>query len=77
MLRGRAEALPAFEPLSDASRNACLASYIACYEKLANDDPQAMMFFAAHLGSYPDDALARFHLKRLLNAQRSTCIALE
>jgi adenylate cyclase len=77
MLRGRAEALPAFEPLSDASQNACLASYIACYEKLANDDPQAMMFFAAHLGSYPDDALARFHLKRLLNAQRSTCIALE
>jgi hypothetical protein len=46
-------------------------------EKLANDDPQAMTAFAAHLGTYPDDALARFHLKRLLNAQRGTCIALE
>jgi adenylate cyclase len=77
MLRGRAEALAAFEPLSDASQNARLASYIACYEKLANDDPQAMTVFAAHLGTYPDDALARFHLKRLLNAQRGTCIALE
>jgi len=77
MLRGRAEALAAFEPLSDASQIARLASYIACYEKLANDDPQAMTVFAAHLGTYPDDALARFHLKRLLNAQRGTCIALE
>jgi adenylate cyclase len=77
MLRGRAEALAAFEPLSDANQNARLASYIACYEKLANDDPQAMTVFAAHLGTYPDDALARFHLKRLLNAQRGTCIALE
>ena len=46
-------------------------------EKLANDDPQAMTAFAAHLGTYPDDALARFHLKRLLNAQHGTCIALE
>jgi class 3 adenylate cyclase len=77
MLRGRAGALPAFEPLSDAGQNACLASYIGCYEKLANDDPEAMTAFAAHLGTYPDDALARFHLKRLLNAQRGTCIALE
>jgi hypothetical protein len=76
MLRGRAEALPSFEPVSNADQNTSLGSYIACYEKLTADDPQAMMAFAAHLGTYPDDALARFHLKRLLNAQRGTCIAL-
>jgi hypothetical protein len=68
MLRGRAGALPAFEPLSDSGQNACLASYISCYEKLANDDPQAMTAFAAHLGTYPGDALARFHLKLMPSA---------
>jgi adenylate cyclase len=76
-LRGRLDALPAFEPLAPSSDPAAIASYNAAYVKLAGDNASATAAFAAHLGAWPNDVLARFHLKRLLNGQRGARIAVE
>jgi adenylate cyclase len=78
VLRGKTEALRAFEPLR-AKRFAlpAIASYLDAFAKLEAGDPGAMAAFAAHVGREPDDALASFHLKRLLNGQTGTRIVME
>jgi formamidopyrimidine-DNA glycosylase len=40
-------------------------------------DPGAIAAFAAHVGKRPDDQLASFHLKRLLNGETGTRIAID
>ena len=45
--------------------------------KLEKGDSGAMATFAAHVGKLPDDPLASFHLKRLLNGQFGTRIVME
>lgn len=68
VLRGREQALLAFEPLSpEAAALPQTASYIAAYEKLTGgDDSGAKQGFATLIGQYGDDAMAAFHLHRLL-----------
>jgi adenylate cyclase len=78
LLRGRSEALRAFEPLraeqyEDPSTN----SYLEAFAKLEASDPGAIAAFAAHVGKRPDDQLASFHLKRLLNGEIGTRIAMD
>ena len=78
VLRGRTEALPAFEPLRGAQFDApATASYLEAFGKLAKGDPGAIAAFAAHLGKEPGDQLASFHLKRLLNGQTGARIVTE
>jgi adenylate cyclase len=68
LLRGKTEALRVFEPLpADLKDNSSKTSYMEAFAKLEAGDPTAIPAFAAHLGKFPDDALASFHLKRLLN----------
>src|ERR1700738_1170074 len=68
VLRGRTEALRAFEPLrSEQYAAAAPTSYLEAFGKLEAGDPGAIAAFAAHVGKYSDDQLASFHLKRLLN----------
>ena len=78
ILRGRTEALRAFEPLR-ASVQKCgdERSYLEAFAKLEASDPGAMAAFAAHVGKNADDQLASFHLKRLLNGATGTRIALD
>ena len=72
------EALRAFEPLTDAQyENPATKSYLEAFVKLEAADPGAMAAFAAHVGRHPDDQLASFHLKRLLNGATGTRIAME
>jgi adenylate cyclase len=40
-------------------------------------DPCAMAAFAAHVGNYPSDQLASFHLKRLLSGTYGGKIVLD
>jgi adenylate cyclase len=40
-------------------------------------DPCAMAAFAAHVGNYPTDRLASFHLKRLLSGTCGAKIVLD
>jgi adenylate cyclase len=73
VLRGRTEALRAFEPLSgEHYENEATNSYREAFAKLQANDPSALAAFAAHVGRNPDDQLAGFHLKRLLNGAAGT-----
>ena len=78
VLRGRSEALRAFEPLSaSAFENPTTAQYAEAFAKLAAGDATAMPAFAALVGSHADDALAGYHLRRLLNGAKGAVIRLE
>jgi adenylate cyclase len=78
VLRGKSQALRAFEPLSgeqyesDATR-----SYVEAFAKLEAGDSSAMAALATHVGQNPDDQLAGFHLKRLLNGATGTRIVMD
>jgi adenylate cyclase len=78
LLRGRAESMRAIEPLSaDAWTSDATKTYLAAFAKLEANDPGAVAAFASHLGAHPDDQLASYHLKRLLNGATGTRIAME
>ncbi|MFQ6242559.1 adenylate/guanylate cyclase domain-containing protein [Sinorhizobium meliloti] len=77
LLRGRTEPIRAFEPL-DAERcaSAHRLAYLMAFEELEAGDCHAVASFAALVGRDPEDRLASFHLKRLLNGDTNTTIAL-
>lgn len=78
MLRGRSEPLRAYEPLPDAAyARAATAQYSEAFAKLEAGDASAMPAFAALVGTHADDALAGFHLKRLLNGAKGVRMQLE
>lgn len=77
-LRGKSEALRAFEPMrAEAFASSSTSRYIDAFAKLEAGDPAAMAAFAAHVGDQPQDQLASFHLKRLLNGQTGTRIVMD
>jgi adenylate cyclase len=78
LLRGRAEALRAFEPLmAEQFKDPATKSYLDAFAKLEAGDPGAIAAFAAHLGKQPEDQLTSFHLKRILNGVTGTRIAMD
>jgi adenylate cyclase len=78
VLRGKSEALRAFEPLScEQCESDATDSYVHAFAKLEATDPSTIASFAAHVGKYPDDPLAGFHLKRLLNGAIGTRIVMD
>jgi adenylate cyclase len=78
LLRGRSETLRAFEPLrAEQYEDPSTKSYLEAFAKLEAGDPGALAAFAAHVGKRPDDQLASFHLKRLLNGETGTRIAMD
>jgi class 3 adenylate cyclase len=78
LLRGRSEPLRAYEPLMEAAFDGpATAQYCDAFAKLAAGDATAMPAFAALVGANAGDALAGFHLRRLLNGAQSVRIQLE
>ena len=78
MLRGRSEPLRAYEPLLAAVFEApTTKQYSEAFAKLEADDVTAMPAFAALVGQHADDALAGFHLRRLLNGGKGVRMQLE
>jgi class 3 adenylate cyclase len=78
ILRGRSEPLRAYEPLRDeAFAGAATAQYSEAFAKLEAGNAGAMPAFAALVGQHADDALAGFHLKRLLNGAKGVRMQLE
>lgn len=69
-------ALRAFEPLRPDD-DAALKSCLDAFAKLEAQDPRAIAAYAAHVGQHPDDALASFHLKRLVNGASGVRIAMD
>jgi len=78
ILRGRTEALRAFEPLpAEQYADSATKSYLEAFAKLEAGDAGAMAAFAAHVGKHADDQLASFHLRRLLNGSSGTQIVMD
>jgi class 3 adenylate cyclase len=78
MLRGRSEPLRAYEPLTGAVfQGAFTAQYLQAYAQLEAEATGAAPAFAALLASDADDALAGYHLRRLLNGAKGIRIYLE
>jgi hypothetical protein len=78
VLRGRSEPLRAYEPLSVAVfQGPATTQYRAAFAKLQAGDAAAMPAFAALVGLHADDALAGFHLRRLLNGAKGVRMQLE
>ncbi len=78
VLKGKEAALMAYEPLSEEEfQSPQTSSYLSAYEMLAAGDASgARKAFAALVGQYGDDALALFHLQRLLVGKASVRIEL-
>jgi adenylate cyclase len=75
VLRGRKEPMRVFEPLTpEESASRHTAAYVGSFMKLEAGDPGAIAAFAALIGERPADALAQYHLKRLLNGGVGTRI---
>jgi adenylate cyclase len=78
VLRGRSEPLRTYEPLADDVFAApATAQYSEAFAKLESGDATAMPAFAALVGLHADDALAGFHLRRLLNGAKGVKMQLE
>jgi adenylate cyclase len=78
VLRGRTEAMRAFEPLTiEIYNNNATKSYLEAFGRLEANDPGAIAAFASHVGNQTEDQLASFHLKRLLNGASGTRIIME
>ena len=78
MLRGRSEPLRAYEPLTPENFEGLAAKqYSDAFAKLEAEDAAAMPAFAALVGLHADDALAGFHLRRLLNGAKGVRMQLE
>jgi class 3 adenylate cyclase len=78
MLRGRSEPLRAYEPLVAAAfEGSATRQYAEAFAKLEAGDAAAMPAFAALVGLHADDALAGFHLRRLLNGAKGVRLQLE
>ncbi|OCP22836.1 regulator [Ensifer sp. LC384] len=78
LLRGRVEPIRAFEPLeAEIYASGATQAYMAAFEELETGDPRAVASFAALVGRNPEDPLAGFHLRRLMNGEFSTTINLK
>jgi adenylate cyclase len=78
VLRGKSEALRAFEPLSaEKYDNRTTRDYLNAFAKLEANDPGVIAAFASYVGQDPQDHLASFHLKRLLNGATGAKILME
>jgi adenylate cyclase len=78
VLRGRTEPLRAYEPLpADVFAAPTTKQYFEAFAKLEVGDVAAMPAFAALVGQHADDALAGFHLRRLLNGGKGVRMQLE
>jgi class 3 adenylate cyclase len=78
VLRGRSEPLRAYEALPpERFKGAATTQYSEAFAKLEAGDAAAMPAFAALVGLHADDALAGFHLRRLLNGAKGVSMKLE
>ena len=75
VLRGRSEPMRAYEPLrAEDAASPQAAAYLVAFSKLEARDPSAVADFAGLISAGPNDALAQYHLKRLLNGGSGTRI---
>lgn len=72
MLHGKSEPLHPHQ-----GSNLTVDGYLHAFAKLEAADPEALSAFATEVGRFPNDRLASFHLKRLLNSATGARIRLD
>lgn len=78
VLKGKSEGLKVFEPLSTARANApATEAYEKAYRLMCDEDADAEAVFRAVLELDPDDPLAKLHLGRLQNGEKSDMIVMQ
>jgi len=78
MLRGRKRSAKGLRAaLGRSFPRTCDNAVLRCLRQAASRDAAAMPAFAALVGLHADDALAGFHLRRLLNGGKGVRMQLE
>lgn len=75
LLRGRTVPLRCYEPLPAGGQSS--GDYLAAFAFLEAGHHRARAAFATLIGHDPDDGLANFHLRRLLNGEAGVLVALD
>ncbi len=75
LLKGKHVGIKAFEPAADFPTDHNRA-YMAAYQMLEDNDPNAIKAFAALVGGTAEDRLAKYHLQRLLAGEQGSIIDL-
>ena len=65
MLKGKTEAVDAFEPVGD-SKAKYISEYLKAFELMQNEDSSAATAFSDISRLYPRDSLVAFHRERLV-----------
>lgn len=77
ILKGKQEKIKTFELLSKTQFNSPLTSeYIAAYQKMEAEEPDALDAFALLLKNYPNDTLTQYHYKRLQQRETGSTITM-
>ncbi|CAA0090516.1 Adenylate cyclase 1 [Halioglobus japonicus] len=77
VLKGKTEAIDAFEPISaDADKATLTVRYREAYELLSREDPEARDLFRQLKEEYPEDPLVNLHYERIIAGILSATIVL-
>ena len=77
ILRGKAQALRCYEPLTtERAASPEATAYLEAFALLEASDPRSRQALAAIVGQFGEDPLAMFHLGRLLRGQQGAEIEL-
>jgi adenylate cyclase len=78
VLKGKVDAIEAFEPISENSFNEkWFTDYRAAFDLLSSDEIAAKEAFQAFCDDYPNDPLAKFHLRRLGTGEKGSKIIMD
>ncbi|MGI9482862.1 MAG: response regulator [Hyphomicrobiales bacterium] len=74
--RGMTEHIMTYEPFpAETAASDQIHAYQEAFETLASNSPEASQAFAGLIGTYGEDHLAMFHLKRLLDGEKGIDVA--
>jgi class 3 adenylate cyclase/CHASE2 domain-containing sensor protein len=77
VLKGKTAAITVWEPLTDdQAKSTFISRYLAAYEALKMETPQAVSLFEALAQENPRDPCVAFHLKRLRQGERGVTVVM-
>tara|TARA_R110002124_G_scaffold12051_1_gene57477 strand:+ start:2883 stop:5069 length:2187 start_codon:yes stop_codon:yes gene_type:complete len=77
VLKGKTEAIEAFEPIShEAATSALVVRYLEAFDLLSREDPGARGLFEKLKADYPKDPLVNLHYERIISGVISPVIVL-
>lgn len=77
VLKGKLTATGLYVPIADQEDPALIGDYADAYALLQDEAQAAPTRFAALVGRFPDDPLARFHHERIVAGNRTTMVVMD